>query len=113
MQINNLAMDAGPDIYYDKDFRRTLEAHIPYLKKHPTSTILTVTPDIVQRYEFDFYGLLAYYNIPAWMHWIILRMNDFVSPSIFPIEITEILMPLVGTVDQIQQIYNTSHSPTT
>ena len=110
MQISNLAIDAGPPIYYNADFRRVLEAHMDYLRKHPTTAVLTVEPDIVNRYKFDFYGLLAHYRVDPHLHWIVLRLNQFNSPTLYPVTITELMIPYLEVIDQIQQIYRTSHS---
>ena len=70
MDIDQYSYAEGPDIYYDEDFRATIEAHIYYLRNHEETKILYLEPHILYRYEFDMYGMLIHYNalVTAYSH---------------------------------------------
>lgn len=110
MDIDSYAYDAGPDIFYNDDFRNTIEAHLDYLRTHEETTTLYLEPHIVYRYEFDMYGLLMNYSIKPYMHWIILRLNNLYSMNSFPKDLSQLLVPSESVVNQIRQIYQTAHS---
>lgn len=109
MDIDQHAYAEGPDIYYDADFRAAIEAHIDYLRTHEETKILYLEPHIVYRYEFDMYGLLLHYNIPPYLHWIILRMNNLYSMTNFPKDLSQLYYPSEGCVNIVRQIYQTAH----
>lgn len=108
MNINALGINEGSAIFYTESFRRVLDSHMDYLRNHELTTILDLEPDVVYRYEFDFYGLLAKYGVPDYMHWIVLRMNRFISPQEFPSDISQIHVPSAEVVEQIRQIFTTT-----
>lgn len=103
MVIDSLMQDPGPSIYYNDAFRVVLEDHIAYLKTHPGTTV--IYPDSMQRhrYEFDLFGLLTQHNIPAYLHWIIMRLNRLSSPNIKLDDINLLLIPDPSIIEQIRQ----------
>ncbi len=109
MSINNLAIDPGNAIYYQSDFRIVLESHFDFLREHPTTNTISIDPHKVYVFEFDFYSLLAYYAIPAYMHWLTMKINKIDSPTDFPSDIIELKVLSPDTVEKILQIYKTTH----
>lgn len=107
MKVDDYLRDSGASIFYDPDFRATLEAHLEYLKNHPDTTTITLDPMIVYRYEFDMDGLMNHYGIPHYMHWITLRLNDLHSTTMFPEDLAELKIPNNKTLNIIRQIYQT------
>lgn len=105
MDIDALAVDFGPAIYYDDGFRNTLESHLEYLRNHANTRKFILEPHIVHRYEFDFFGLCAASRIEDHFHWLVMRMNNLHVPTNFPSDISEILVPDPSVVEQIRQVY--------
>ncbi len=103
--IVNLTTDNGPEVYYDNNFRATLDTHLEYLRKHQTTSVQQITPIDLDLYKGDFYGFLSSKGTPKYLHWIILRLNDMTSPLDFTPEMSIILIPDYQTVDLIRQQY--------
>lgn len=79
MKILDTAIDFGPDIYYSEPFQNMILDHLPYLQSHPDVETITVETETAYIYEGDFYGLLHYKAIPAYMHWITMVVNNLDS----------------------------------
>lgn len=107
MDIDVLEINTGPSVYYKEDFRNVLESHLLYLKGLNTTVKLQLEPHIVNRFKFDFYGILMNYHIPKHLHWLVLRLNNLYDPCVFPEDISIILVPSESEVDIIRQIYLT------
>lgn len=112
--LQSLRLPAGDDIYYDPDFRKMVEHHIPLLKSDRGSVSKVVTPTTVLRFEGDFYGLLSFYEIPQKHHWITLRINSLLSPDEYGREIRDpyakkiggsIRVPIPETIDDLRGRY--------
>lgn len=112
MDIDQYAHNDGPNVFYNDDFRAVVEAHVDYLHTHEETQTLYLEPHIVDRYEFDLFGLMMNYKIPAYKHWIVLRMNNLYSMTNFPKDLLEIHIPSDGCINVLRQIYQTTH-PTT
>jgi len=108
MQIDNLMIAAGPSIYYSQSFRDVLEDHLTYLKNHSTTNVLSIEPMKAYKYEFDLYSLLREYNIPTHLHWLVMRLNDMVSPTDATVKIDHLIIPDFSTVDRIRQSHVTT-----
>lgn len=108
MQVNSLMMNPGPTIYYNDVFRSVLEDHLTLLKNHSETKVITVEPMIAYRFEFDFFSMLSYFGLPSHLHWLIMRMNDFLSPLDNTRDLTNIIIPSGTTVDTIRQSHMTT-----
>lgn len=107
MKINELMEQTGSDIYYDDDFHVVLENHLSYLRNHPSTQEIAIDEIQSHRFEFDFYGLCAHYNVRATMRWIVMRINGFTAPTQADRKIRALLIPDESVVDRIKQ----SHRP--
>lgn len=105
MQIDSLAISQGPTAYYNDSLHKVFETFIQWLIKDSNTYQLGIDQQTAYKYENDFFGLLLSLNIPANLHWIILRMNNFVSPLDCGPNITSILVPGLTAVDFIRQSY--------
>lgn len=105
MLIDNLMVDSGPQIFYNDAFRRVLESYIPWLIKNTSTQQITVDPLAAYRFEADFFSLLSYYNVPSYLHWLIMRMNKLVSPSDSDKNITSLYIPDGTTIEYIRQSF--------
>jgi hypothetical protein len=107
MGIDDLEVSSGPDIYYDPDFRAVLDAHYTYLRNLSTNTIRTVTPFQSTKFAGDFYGLLSDMQVPRQFFYVILRINNMVSPNDFTSTMQSILIPDTSVVEMIKNIHLT------
>jgi len=107
--IHGLMVNAGNDIYYDPDFRSTVETYLPYLREHKDTQILAVNADDAYRYEGDFYGLLMTLKVPPQYHWTIMRVNNYSASTDLTSIITGILIPAIEQMDGIVRQYKVTH----
>ena len=108
MSIDSLMIDPGSTVYYDEDFRNVLEDHMTYLREHVQTQTILLDIGRVYKYEYDLYGLLASYDLPTWMHWVIGRMNKFTSPHELLQGQLTLLIPNNTVVDRIRQSHMTT-----
>lgn len=90
-------------LYYDADFRVTLETHLNFLRTHPKTVMLDVNTTQAYRHEGDFYALLSEMKIPLHLHWLIMRMGNMTSPAEADREISFILHPPLQELELIRQ----------
>ncbi|HRM29451.1 MAG TPA: hypothetical protein PLH48_02845 [Acinetobacter johnsonii] len=105
MDIYKHLINMGPEVFYEPGFRIVLEDHLTYLINHPSSEVFTVEPGPAHKYEGDFYGLLQAYKLPAYMHWIIMRMNSMTSPMEYRDNKLDILKPSAEVLEKIRNTY--------
>lgn len=107
--LESLMVDPGPNVDYSPEFRNVLEDHMGYLRSHPDTIPLTITPDDAYRFEFDLWGVLQKSNVPSNLHWVIMRMNNYTSPTEFAHTDTVLLVPNPDVIDMIRQTHLTTH----
>lgn len=110
MQIDQLMTDPGAsaNIFYDPTFRNVLEDHMSFLRADSRTKQLNIEPEQAYRFEGDLFGLLAYYKLPAYMHWVTMRMNQMSSPQDAGRDITLLVFPDERTLSQIRQSHMTT-----
>lgn len=101
--LSDLMRADGGAMYYDDAFRNVLEDHLTYLRGAPTTQHLNVAPGDAYRFEYDLYGFLSKFAVPAQLHWVVLRLNKFTSPEEFGPDCQTVLVPDAGAVSQILQ----------
>lgn len=101
--IDSLQRSEGTAIYYDADFRITLDNHLNYLRTHPTTVVMDITPTQAYTHEGDFYALLTALNVPRHLFWLILRMNNLTNPAELTKELTFIIHPSSDQLNLIRQ----------
>lgn len=106
MKVDSLMRDAGPSIYYDPDFRNVLEAHMTYLR-NTSNEYIAVEPSAAYKYEFDFFSLLAFYKVPSHLHWVVMRMNNYASPTDNGRDLTALMLPNQKLLSQIVSSHKT------
>lgn len=79
--VSNQLVDAGDSVYYEEAFMVMIESCLPYIKTHQQNKIVTVTEEDTYKFEGDFYGLLASYDVPLALRWIYLRVNGYNNSS--------------------------------
>lgn len=103
MKIDELMADAGPDVFYTKEFRDTLEAHMSYFRTSDSVRTLDVDPLQAEVYDGDLFGFLQYAGIELKYHWITMRLNNFFSPTEFGPGITTLKRLEPRIIEQLRQ----------
>lgn len=102
MTIDNLMSSEGDQIYYTEAFRNVLEDHMPFFRNHPSTKYVSITPAYAYANDKDFIGLLNTLNVPRYLHWLIMRMNDLSSPQDFDGLTLSIITPDPTLVQRIK-----------
>lgn len=109
MAINAQMVDDGAGVYYTEGFRSVLEDHMTLLRNHPTTSLVTVSPADAYHYNHNLYGVLQKMKVPMYLHWVIMRMNNWTSPRVFHLDVTSLLFPDMTLISQIQQSYSSKN----
>lgn len=103
MKINSLMFSPGADLYYDKAFRDTMEAHMEYFRSSRKTQVYDVDPQRAVVYQGDLFGFLLEIKIQPQYHWIVMRMNNFFSPYEFGPQVHSLMIPSNAEVDRLKQ----------
>jgi hypothetical protein len=109
MLIDNIATNPGPDIYYNQNFRVVLEDHMTFLRNHSETTTASVTPSQAFKYEGDLAWLLYELNIPAHLHWVVMRINKLNSPVDLGKDCNYLFIPNPSVIERIRSTYSTQN----
>jgi hypothetical protein len=107
MFIDNIAIKEGPTVFYDTDFRAVLEDHMTYLRGHESTTTMAVGPNEAYRWTADLFGLLNSRGVAAYLHWVVMRMNSFNSPTEMDETVSSLIIPDPRALNLIRNIYVT------
>lgn len=102
MALIDLLIDAGSDIYYDPVFRNVLEDHMTYLREHPQTTIMPISPNDAYVYRQDLFGVLLKNNVQPQYHWLVMRMNKYTAPHQFSEDVISLMVPNANVIAQIR-----------
>lgn len=94
-------------VYMEEGFRNLIEDHLQSLKNHTDNLTIEVTPAEANRFEYNFYNLLRYKSVPYHLHWIVLRMNDRISPFDSCKDIQSFIQPDENVINVLLSYYNT------
>lgn len=81
MDILNSMINTGPSVFYDPAFRNMIEDHLSYLRARADNDVITVEPLVAYKYAGDFFGLMMHHGVLPQHHWIVMRVNDLISPQ--------------------------------
>jgi hypothetical protein len=107
MDISNVMANEGADIFYLSAFRDVLEDHVSLLRDDSTTEVIDVKPEVGYKFEYDLCGFLASVNVPAYLHWITMRVNGWHSESDF-YNPQRILVPHRNSINKIKHMYEAS-----
>lgn len=108
MSINGLSGARDRELYFDPDFRRTLESYMGWLREHPETVTIPVSSHEGYKWEGDLYGLLENQGIPEEYRWLVMRVNNLYRPGEVDERISVLLIPDFGVVDRVMQMYRTA-----
>jgi hypothetical protein len=109
MDILQLEIDPGANVYYEEGFRITIEDHLQFLKDHAETTSIQIESKYAFKYAGDLSGLLTLYKVPVYLHWTIMRMNGFSSYTQLSEGESELLIPGINAVERLRSIYKTKN----
>jgi len=110
MDINNINSSNDYDtVYCEPNFLFMLDTHLDYLRK--TGNVIRVHILDRQNYKYigDLFGLLNEININKEFHYIVMRLNNYLSSSDFNGDISELLIPDFNEVNVLKNIYQTKN----
>jgi len=94
---------------YSRDFKRILDDHIPLLRSQSPEKKL-VKREIAVRCEGDFYALLAELDIPLWMNYVVLRLNEYTSPTQYKNDRRAVIIPSMAVVNRLIEKYRSKEN---
>lgn len=98
--------DDGPSSYYTDTFRNVVEEHLEVIKVNESTSKKEITPYLSYKYENNLFGLLLELEYPKYMHWSIMRANNYHSPTDFKKNTTFIYIPSISFLEQLLKIHN-------
>jgi len=111
MKIAEKLPSTSNSLFYDQDFRAVLESHLNWLRSHETTRSMVVAANDAYRFGGDFYRYLySLGSINRAYFWVIMRLNDMVSPNQFDTSIESILIPSIETLEKIRKTHVTYHN---
>lgn len=105
MDINNLSLPPGEDIFYSKGFMDTLESHMDFFRKSINSTIVDIDNRQSDVYNGDLFGYLNEVGIEIKYHWVFMRVNGLYSSSGFTKNIRTLILPSRDQIEKIRSAY--------
>ena len=110
--VTNYAVDTGADVLYSAGWQVLIESELLNLTSSYNSSTLSIDPHDAFKYEGDFYGLLAQYNIPQQYFFAYLRANGLRDPSEFPMTMSSLIAPSPTYLDNLKSVYMTTSRKT-
>lgn len=107
MKINNLNKPVD-EYYTHPDFLIMLESHLEYLRINNVG-FLPITNQQNIKFAGDLYGILNEKNIDKKFHYIISRLNNYNSSSDYKGDKSELLLPDVYKIEELNRIFSTEH----
>lgn len=93
------------NLYFETGFITIIEDHLSLLKQSTDSTVIEITYVEANMWQSDFFGLLKYKNIPQKLWYATMRMTGLTAPSDLTRNLTALLVPSEGTIDDFADKY--------
>lgn len=106
--FESLSFQKGSEIFSDPDFCQVMDSHMEYLKVTGNITYRDIPQEYLGMYYGDFYAILIGFEIDPQYHRIILLANGYTSPYQYHGENIQVMIPDLGIVEKILNIYGTS-----
>lgn len=98
-----------PTVYYEEKFRFMVEQYMVKLRNSQNTTSFNLTPREKHVFKGNFIGLMNEREVPEYLHWFIMRVNDIDSSFAFTGEQDTIIIPDTEMIDRIREYYQTVH----
>jgi hypothetical protein len=106
--IESSASTPASEIFDDVDFKNVLEDHLSWFINHQSTVVVPVTAHQIEVYDFDWIGLLRDLNIPADLHWLVIRMNDGKSLTDVPVMLRALKVPDYTVVQNLVMLHTST-----
>ena len=104
--VTSLLNDDGPSSFYTDAFRNVIEEHLEVIKVSDTTNKKEITHYLSYKYENNLFGLLMELEFSKYMHWPIMRINNYHSPIEFKKNTTFLYIPSISFLEQLLKIHN-------
>lgn len=105
--FDNTSFSASDQIYFNRDFIYTVDAHLDYLKTAGNIVVRDIPVDSLDNYIGDYFAILSDMEIETKYHRIIMRVNGYMSPADYDGRVGKVIIPDKGIIDRILSVYNT------
>lgn len=95
-------------IFYTAAFNHLIKTHVPYLRSHVDTNVISLDAVTLTKYSGDFYGLLNSLNIASKYHFSFLQVNCLDNPREFDESMTSIYVPKKEVIDRLSTYLNNS-----
>ena len=107
MQINNLASTPNILVYYNPQFRDTLENMMAYIRSQSNNAV-AVEPITIYQNAGDLRAIFNELRIPEELHWITMRINNLRSMILTDQKLESLAMPNTDVLEQIRMRYESA-----
>lgn len=105
---NSLALKilTGGDIVNDTtEFRFTLLDNLPLIRTREDNIEISISQAEADQFYGDFYGLLAYLNVPTELFWLTTQLNNLTCSTDYDSDKLDIKVPSKAEFDRIKTLY--------
>lgn len=102
MSIMNLINYTDSEQYHTPLWIRTIEDHIDFLRKSTRTQIRDVREELAHSFRGDLLSLLTELNVPPYLHWVVMRVNQFKTPEEYQGELS-LLVPDQREIENIRE----------
>lgn len=95
---------ATPDVAANPSLRELMLQHVDYLRKHPSTKIVSVDPNERSLDLYDFYRYMKNIGYPSELHFVIMLVNDIPSHIHFDTTVDTLYLPDAGVIEEILAI---------
>lgn len=81
-----------------------------WLRNQEDNHTLVLDPANADVFEADLWGALQFLQVPAYLHWTVMRMNHMYSPTDYRANLMAFIVPREATVEQLRSAFKTQHS---
>lgn len=110
--INKTNRGVSKPIYYTDHYRQLVENHLLMLRSDDAAMTVTVPTDVAYVSNADFFSVLNSFDVPEHLHWTIMRVNGYSSPTQYRTSVTEILIPSDITLERLLAVHQITHGET-
>lgn len=94
--------------YSEPGFLALIESHLTYLRSLKNNQVMTISEHQAYKYEGDLYGLLNDLSIEKKYHYVVMRVNNYMSSADYDGRVRDLVIPDFGEVTLLKSIYQTS-----
>lgn len=102
---DSLTIGGKPASFYSESFRALLYSHLDKIKAE-AKQVITIEPASAFKYRGNLKGLLAAHQVPGYLHWVTMRINELDNDYRDIESVKRILVPDSNTIDSLFTRYS-------